>query len=119
MKRKIKIHKEGYTIILVTTASLLLLNLIIALVFRNSTAYEWTGTFSIITLFFFAYFFRIPTRNFFTGDNQIIAPADGRIVVIEETHEQEYFGDKRIQVSIFMSPTNVHVNRTPISGLVK
>lgn len=119
MKKRIKIHKEGYKIILVTTVSLLLLNLIIALVFRNSTAYEWTGGFSAVILCFFAYFFRIPARNYFMGENQVMAPADGRIVVIEETREEEYFGDKRIQVSIFMSPTNVHVNRTPISGLVK
>ena len=55
----------------------------------------------------------------FESDNQIIAPADGRVVVIEEVHEGEYFKDKRIQVSIFMSPINVHVTRYAISGIVK
>lgn len=52
-------------------------------------------------------------------DGKIIAPADGKVVVIEQVHENEYFKDNRIQVSIFMSPTNVHVNRSPIAGVVK
>lgn len=63
-------------------------------------------------------FFRHPSRDFETGDSLIISPADGKVVVIEETEEQEYFKDKRLQVSIFMSPINVHVNRYPIGGLV-
>lgn len=63
-------------------------------------------------------FFRHPKRQHTRGENLIIAPADGKIVVIEETNEGEYFKDKRLQVSIFMSPTNVHVNRYPISGIV-
>jgi phosphatidylserine decarboxylase len=73
---------------------------------------------SLVIIGAFASFFRIPNRKYFSSDNKIIAPADGRVVVIEETQEKEYFGDKRIQVSIFMSPANVHVNRNPISGLV-
>lgn len=64
-------------------------------------------------------FFRNPKRAIVINDNHIIAPADGEIVVIEEVMETEYFKDKRLQVSIFMSPTNVHVNRYPISGIVK
>ena len=73
----------------------------------------------MVVILAFASFFRIPYRNFFSSDDHIVAPADGRVVVIEEVHETEYFNDKRIQVSIFMSPANVHVNRSPISGLVK
>jgi phosphatidylserine decarboxylase len=65
------------------------------------------------------WFFRIPNRTFTKGENLVIAPADGKVVVIEETIETEYFKDKRLQVSIFMSPLNVHVNRSPINGEVK
>ncbi|MBK7817636.1 MAG: phosphatidylserine decarboxylase family protein [Sphingobacteriaceae bacterium] len=63
-------------------------------------------------------FFRDPKREFTINDGKIIAPADGKVVVIEETEEGEYFKDKRLQVSIFMSPLNVHINRYPIAGKV-
>jgi phosphatidylserine decarboxylase len=63
-------------------------------------------------------FFRHPTRKHTSGADLIVSPADGKVVVIEETTEQEYFQDLRLQVSIFMSPVNVHVNRYPISGVV-
>ena len=119
MKRKIKIHKEGHKILFVSGIILLLLNLSLALIFKNLLVYYIAGGVSIVIILAFASFFRIPYRIFNTSDNQIIAPADGRVVVIEEVQESEYFGDKRIQVSIFMSPANVHVNRNPISGLVK
>jgi phosphatidylserine decarboxylase len=74
------------------------------------------SAFVIITI---VQFFRHPTRQFTTGENLIIAPADGKVVVIEEAVEHEYFKDKRLQISIFMSPINVHVNRYPIAGNVK
>ena len=64
-------------------------------------------------------FFRNPSRKTIVNANHIIAPADGKVVVIEEVEEPEYFKDKRIQVSVFMSPINVHVNRFPLSGIVK
>lgn len=77
---------------------------------------------SILSLVFFLLilqFFRNPSREIHVADDKIVyAPADGKVVVIEQTHEDEYFKDKRLQVSIFMSPTNVHVNRNPISGTV-
>lgn len=119
MKKKIRIHKEGHKILLVSGAVLLLINIAVAYLFRNETVYYIAGGLSVVILLAFASFFRIPYRNFFNSDNQIIAPADGRVVVIEEVIENEYFKDKRIQVSIFMSPANVHVNRNPISGVVK
>jgi phosphatidylserine decarboxylase len=119
MRKKIKIHREGHKILLVSCVLLLLINLTVALVFHNVMVYAIMGVASLAIFIAFASFFRIPTRNFFTSDNHIVAPADGRVVVIEEVVENEYFKDKRIQVSIFMSPANVHVNRTPISGLVK
>ena len=118
MKKKIKIHKEGHKILLVSGIVLLLITLSAAFIFQNIIVHYITAGVSLFILIAFASFFRIPSRIFITGDNQIIAPADGRIVVIEEVHETEYFNDKRIQVSIFMSPANVHVNRNPISGVV-
>ncbi len=104
MKRKMKIHKEGHMTLLVSGIILLIFNIVIAFVYRDLTVYYITGGLSLIILVAFASFFRIPHREFITGDSHIIAPADGRVVVIEETFEKEYFSDKRIQVSIFMSP---------------
>lgn len=74
---------------------------------------------SVALYLFVLWFFRVPARSFNTDQNLIIAPADGKIVAVEETEEDEYFGDKRIQVSIFMSPLNVHVNHFPIGGQVR
>jgi phosphatidylserine decarboxylase len=119
MRKRIKIHREGYKILLVSALALLALNAFVAFYLQNTTAYYITGIISLVIIVAFASFFRIPYRNFFSSDNHIVAPADGRVVVIEEVQETEYFKDKRIQVSIFMSPANVHVNRSPISGVVK
>jgi phosphatidylserine decarboxylase len=71
-----------------------------------------------VLFLFIISFFRIPSRSLTINDRVIVAPADGKVVVIEETIDPEYFKDKRLQVSIFMSPANVHVNRNPISGTV-
>ena len=114
-----KIHKEGYKILLTTTLILVVINLLAG----NFISIEWLKTFILaISLVFFILilqFFRNPERNTVFNENHVIAPADGKVVVIEEVVENEYFKDKRKQVSIFMSPINVHVNRNPISGLVK
>lgn len=75
----------------------------------------------IVTLGLFLFiisFFRVPNRKLVTGEKLVVAPADGKVVVIEETIDTEYFHDKRLQISIFMSPANVHQNRSPISGEV-
>ena len=75
-----------------------------------------------LVLVFFAFFlnfFRNPKRHTVINPKHIVAPADGKVVVIEETVESEYFKDKRLQVSIFMSPMNVHVNRNPVSGITR
>lgn len=113
------IHKEGYKSLTYLTIVLLLINVTI---FKYDMAI-WVKTIclSISGFLFLAVlqFFRNPNRKINTSKKGILCPADGEIVVIEETEETEYFKDKRIQVSIFMSPTNVHVNRYPISGLVK
>jgi len=113
-----KIHPEGYIIILVT---FLLLAGIYVLI-RYMSPYQWLTVLSTVVLFAFfcgvLWFFRNPNRTLVPDDNKIFAPADGKIVMVEEVEESEYFHDKRIQVSIFMSPLNVHVNRYPVSGEV-
>ena len=112
------IHKEGYRIILTTIVILLGLNYAIAYF-----DIEWLNTITLIAsiIFFFLIlqFFRNPIRKVTASENEVVAPADGKVVVIEEVEETEYFKDKRLQVSIFMSPINVHVNRYPINGKVQ
>ncbi len=112
-----KIHKEGHNILIRLSIILLVIN---AIVFGFlPSALIITGIISVILFLSVLQFFRNPTREIVIPDENVIyAPADGKIVVIEETKESEYFKDKRLQVSIFMSPTNVHVNRNPISGTV-
>lgn len=113
-------HKEGYKIITITTASIVVIN---GFVLYSTEAFSWqvkaTIFVSIVLLGLILQFFRNPKRNTILNNQHIIAPADGKVVVIEEVEEQEYFQDRRLQVSIFMSPLDVHVNRYPISGEVK
>jgi phosphatidylserine decarboxylase len=112
-------HKEGYRIILTTTLALAILN---AGLLWGLGANWFTYGLLLISLVFWVLvlqFFRNPKRNTVLNAHHIIAPADGKVVVIEEVDEPEYFKDKRRQISIFMSPLNVHVNRNPISGVVK
>ena len=113
------IHKEGYPSLLITVLVLGILN-VISLQFLND--YSWLQNIililSIALFLIVLQFFRHPKRNIIINDKHIIAPADGKVVVIEETTETEFLKDKRIQVSIFMSPINVHVNRYPIGGKV-
>lgn len=114
------IHREGYKTIAITALLFGLFNLI-SFTFLSASMPWLAMVLFAVTLFLFLFiisFFRIPNRVFTINDNQIICPADGKVVVIEEVTEVEYFKDKRIQVSIFMSPANVHVNRNPMSGEV-
>ena len=112
-----KIHKEGYKILILLALLLAFANYFIFAFFPNVLLVS--GVMSFAAFMLVLQFFRNPNREILIADDNIIyAPADGKIVVIEETKEIEYFGDKRLQVSIFMSPTNVHVNRNPISGTV-
>ena len=85
----------------------------------NSTAATLLALVSLILFVLVVQFFRLPTRLLTTNDNQVVAPADGTVVVIEETEEGEYFKANRRQISIFMSPLNVHVNLNPVSGIVR
>jgi phosphatidylserine decarboxylase len=114
------IHREGYQTIGITALIFGLAN--VASFYFLSASMPWLAlVIFIVTLFLFLFiisFFRIPNRQLTIDDNKIICPADGKVVVIEEIVDVEYFNDKRIQVSVFMSPANVHVNRNPMSGEV-
>ncbi len=114
-----RIHKEGFIIILV--ASVLCIGL--ALVFMEFIKPTWLAQLlsvaALIFLVLVIQFFRDPPRYTAINEDNIIAPADGKVVVIEEIVEDEFLKDKRVQISIFMSPLNVHVNRNPIGGVVE
>lgn len=111
-------HKEGAKIILIATvivaAWILLADEFISLVWLRMTV----QTIGLLFLILILQFFRNPKRNTPIDDNHIIAPVDGKVVVIEEVFEPEYFKDKRLQVSIFMSPINVHVTRYAANGKI-
>lgn len=113
------IHREGYKYIAIATVLWCFIAWLNAHFLLDIPFIYWPIQVIFFALWFWVvWFFRIPARRFTTGDNLVIAPADGKVVVIEETIENEYFKDKRVQVSIFMSPLNVHVNRSPITGKV-
>jgi phosphatidylserine decarboxylase len=114
-----RIHKEGIIPILGVFIVLLVLGGLI-LWLAPPSVFIIYAVLGVAFMVFFINFFRNPKRDIEKKDNKIVyAPADGKVVVIEETIENEYYKDKRLQVSIFMNPLNVHVNRYPISGLVK
>lgn len=115
-----KIHREGLATILLTFVVLAVINGAVFYFLGNNTlVWRITAAFSLVLFLFIISFFRIPNREMKLDESLVLAPCDGKVVVIEETYEPEYFKDKRLQVSIFMSPANVHVNRNPISGQVK
>lgn len=117
--KMLRIHKEGRCIILV--AFLIFAAIVAASLLTSLNLYVQITTILPVSVLFFlvVWFFRNPERKVLKPDpKQILAPADGKIVIIEEVEEGEYFKDKRMQVSIFMSPLNVHVNRYPTSGVV-
>lgn len=117
---RIRIHKEGYKILAFGLITLLILNIVVHLLWPSSAIIRWGFLVCSFMLYIFLlFFFRLPVRSFEKDPGLIYAPADGKVVVIEETMENEYFNDLRLQVSIFMSPFNVHINRYPISGKVK
>lgn len=113
------IHKEGYASIGIAFFILLAIDVILWLAVPIITL-NWVLTLiSILVFLWIVSFFRVPDRVKTRDENAIIAPADGTVVAIEETFEPEYFKEKRLQVSIFMSPLNVHANSNPVSGTVK
>jgi len=113
------IHRESKGTILVTTIFLIILNSAVAYFFEeNEILRKIVIAFSVVFALIILQFFRVPVRTTVKNPKHIIAPADGKVVVIEEVVETEYFKEPRRQVSIFMSPINVHINFNPISGIV-
>lgn len=113
-----KFHKEGYTSLAIVVLFIFVVNAV-ADYYDASVYLKWflyaLSAFLFITIL---QFFRSPVKRVTPDEQIVLCPADGKVVVIEETEETEYFKDRRIQVSIFMSPINVHVNRNPLSGVV-
>jgi len=115
-----KIHKEGHKLIFYSIASLSVLNIIVIYFFKEIQPL-WISilSLSILMLLFIVSFFRKPEREVRESPGKILSPADGRVVAIEEMHENEYFNERKLQVSVFMSLINVHYNTYPVSGTVK
>jgi phosphatidylserine decarboxylase len=117
---RIHIHKEGYKILAFGFIALLILNIIVNIIWTDIQLVRWALILcSLMFYIFILFFFRLPVRTLEPDSGLIYAPADGKVVVIEETWENEYFRDMRLQVSIFMSPFNMHSNRYPVSGRIK
>ncbi|PWG81130.1 phosphatidylserine decarboxylase family protein [Pararcticibacter amylolyticus] len=114
------IHKEGYTSIALTVLVIFIINAIAHYFWSDHGMVIWAiYVLSFLLFVIVLQFFRHPRRVTSLNDRQVICPADGKVVVIEETEENEYFRDRRLQISVFMSPVNVHVNRNPVSGIVQ
>ena len=119
LKQSMTIHKEGTGTILAKAIFLAVLNGAIIYFFPdNELVRKIAVIFSVLFSLIILQFFRVPKRVTVQNPKQIIAPADGKVVVIEEVEEPEYFKGRRRQVSIFMSPVNVHINFNPLSGIV-
>ncbi|WP_251619818.1 phosphatidylserine decarboxylase family protein [Odoribacter lunatus] len=113
------LHKAGYSLLIKLLAAIVILNCL-AFYFISAPATVYTILAASVVLYLFVLnFFRFPNRQITVSDNTILAPADGKIVVIEETEETEYFKERRIQVSIFMSIFNVHINWFPVNGIIR
>lgn len=112
-------HKEGSKIIIIALAVTITVTVLAELYLDSLWLVRAIQVFAVIFLLLILQFFRNPKRTVTLADHHIIAPVDGKVVVIEEVYEPEYFKEKRLQVSIFMSPINVHVTRYAISGLIK
>jgi len=115
-----KFHKEGYTSMALCILVIAVLNALVQFYFPEAVALRWfIYILSFLLFVIILQFFRSPNIKLNKDDKMVLCPADGKVVVIEEAQEDEYFKDRRIQLSVFMSPINVHVNRNPIAGVVK
>lgn len=115
-----KFHKEGYTSLAICILFIFVLNALVQFYFPEVTALRWfIYILSFLLFVIIVQFFRSPNLTIITDENSVLCPADGKVVVIEEADETEYLKDRRIQLSVFMSPINVHVNRNPIAGVIK
>ena len=113
------IHKEGKTILLFLLIFLIVINYGLKQLSISESILYFSYLASTIIYLLILQFFRSPNIKINENPKFVLAPADGKVVVIEETEESEYLYDKRIQISIFMSPLNVHVNRNPVGGVIK
>ncbi|MCO6495830.1 MAG: phosphatidylserine decarboxylase family protein [Bacteroidetes bacterium] len=113
-----RIHREGFTTLLITTIVLLGLNIGLHYIGIPLWLEKSIQVISLVFFVIILQFFRNPIRTLVSDANAVVCPADGKVVVIEEVEEPEYFQGKRLQVSVFMSPFNVHINRNPVSGTV-
>ena len=113
------IHKAGYKLLVKIAVALLIANALVFYFWGNSLIFHVVWIASAIIYLLIVNFFRSPNRIVLLNDNHILAPADGKIVVIEEAEENEYFHDRRLQVSIFMSLFNVHINWFPVNGIIR
>jgi phosphatidylserine decarboxylase len=114
------IHKEGFPTLAISFIFFAIINAILYYFKLHQIILILSLIVTLGVWLFLVSFFRVPARNYKSNNiNDVISPADGTVVTIEETEETEYFKDKRIQISVFMSPLNVHVNRYPIEGKVK
>ena len=111
-------HKEGHKIILITTIIVITTVLLVGEISQNDWFQKLIQITAIVIFILILQFFRNPKRHIKHNDDQILSPVDGKVVVIEEVEENEYFKSKRLQVSVFMSPLNVHVTRYPLGGHV-
>ncbi len=111
-------HKEGFKIIFIALVIVIGLSLLANVFIDHATFRGGVIISLIILLLLVLQFFRNPKRNFLMQPEQVLSSVDGKVVVIEEVFEKEYFNDKRLQVSVFMSPINVHVTRYPVSGKI-
>ena len=111
-------HKEGYKIILITLVLVIAMSLAADYFIVNNYLRSTIMLLAIVMLVLVLQFFRNPKRNINTNEDHVVSPVDGKVVVIEEVFEKEFFNEKRLQVSVFMSPINVHVTRYPVAGQV-
>ena len=111
-------HKEGHKIILSSLVLVIAIALAANFLVENEMTRQLMVVFFIILFLLILQFFRNPKRNFNPNENEVLSPVDGKVVVIEEVFEKEYFQEKRMQISVFMSPINVHVTRYPVGGEV-
>tara|TARA_B100001063_G_scaffold100242_1_gene93631 strand:+ start:2796 stop:3443 length:648 start_codon:yes stop_codon:yes gene_type:complete len=112
-------HKEGYNLIILFFILIATDVIMLEMLIDNSSYLKLTlQTFSLILLVFILWFFRNPKRNILKNPEIILSPADGKVVLIEEVDELEFFNDKKLKVSIFLSPLDIHVNRYPASGKI-
>lgn len=115
-----RFHKEGYTSLALCILFIFVINALMQFYFPEALVVKWiVYILSFLLFVIIVQFFRSPVFDIEVNETQVLCPADGKVVVIEETDEPEFLKDRRIQLSVFMSPVNVHVNRNPISGFIK